>query len=244
MFKRDHVGRREPVVLHALAADWPAVRHWTFDYLAREFATVPVTAAVIEEGRVLTDPRVGVVHRTLSLGEFVRGLRAGGGDRYVMTRMEHLPDGLRAETPVPPYVAGAPWLSAKLWISATGMVSYMHRDLADNLHVQVVGHKRFTLVSPGQSAMLYPRRLSDSIPNGCAVDIEHPDVERFPRSRSLQPMVAELAPGDAIYIPRRWWHHVRTLEASASVNFWWADGVQRLLVVAGDTFKRLRGISR
>jgi hypothetical protein len=57
-------------------------------------------------------------------------------------------------------------------------------------------------------------------------------------------VVAELAPGDAIYIPRRWWHHVRTLVSSVSVNLWWADGEYRLVVLGGDTFKRLRGISR
>ena len=38
------------------------MRHWTFDHLACRFATVPVTAAVIEDGKVLTDQRIGVVY--------------------------------------------------------------------------------------------------------------------------------------------------------------------------------------
>jgi len=37
-----------------------------------------------------------------------------------------------------------------------------------------------------------------------------------------QARIAELAPGDAIYIPHMWWHHVRSLDSlSVLVNYWW-----------------------
>ena len=59
----------------------------------------------------------------------------------------------------------------------------------------------------------------------------------------FEPSVGELAPGDAVYIPRGTWHHVRTIADSLSVNFWWARGVWLPLVVGVDLFKKLRGIS-
>ena len=35
---------------------------------------------------------------------------------------------------------------------------------------------------------------------------------------------AELGPGDAIYIPHMWWHHVRSLDTlSILVNYWWDE---------------------
>lgn len=34
---------------------------------------------------------------------------------------------------------------------------------------------------------------------------------------------AVLGPGDALYIPPRWWHHVRSLSTSFSVSFWWGS---------------------
>jgi len=35
---------------------------------------------------------------------------------------------------------------------------------------------------------------------------------------------AELAPGDAIFIPHMWWHHVRSLDPlSILVNYWWDE---------------------
>src|SRR5262249_15037209 len=123
-------------------------------------------------------------------------------------------------------------------------IARMHRDLADNLHALISGRKRFTLVAPRQSSLVYPNGLFDPFPNGCQADIEQPDFTRFPRLRGVQTQVAELEPGDAIYIPRRWWHHVRRLELSVSVNFWWASGARRAVVLAADYFKRMRGISR
>ena len=82
------------------------------------------------------------------------------------------------------------------------------------------------------------------MPNGCRVDIENPDLARFPRLRGVETMVAELEPGDALYIPRRWWHHVRTLQESVSANYWWATGLRAAVVSGADWYKRLRGVSR
>jgi ribosomal protein L16 Arg81 hydroxylase len=161
-----------------------------------------------------------------------------------MAPMSELPEALRADAPPPAHLEGTTIQNAKLWIGATGFVSSLHRDLADNLHAQVSGRKRFTLVAPRQSACVYPNSFFDGVPNGCRVDIEHPDYPRFPRLREAEVFVAELGPGDVIYIPRGWWHHVRTLELSISVNFWWARGARRLLVQAADYVKRVRRISR
>jgi hypothetical protein len=58
------------------------------------------------------------------------------------------------------------------------------------------------------------------------VDPEAPDLERFPRAAEAMrhALTAELKPGDAIYIPHMWWHHVRSLDAlSVLVNYWWDE---------------------
>lgn len=31
----------------------------------------------------------------------------------------------------------------------------------------------------------------------------------------------ELRGGEALYIPRRWWHAVTALSASLSISYWW-----------------------
>lgn len=45
--------------------------------------------------------------------------------------------------------------------------------------------------------------------------------ERFPLFESAEYVEGVLGPGECLYIPRGWWHYVRSLDVSASVSFWW-----------------------
>jgi lysine-specific demethylase 8 len=238
------VAPRRPAVFAGLVGDWPAVQRWTLDYLGSAYPAVAVTTAQVAAGVVVMDRRRGLIQGPEPIRAFIAALQAGARDRYMMAPLSELPAELRGDAPPPAYLSGTRVQNAKLWIGASGTVSSMHRDLADNLHAQVAGRKRFTLVAPRQSACIYPNSFFDGVPNGCRVDVEHPDYGRFPRLREAELFVADLGPGDVIYIPRGWWHHVRTLDASISVNFWWARGARRLLVQAADYVKRVRRISR
>jgi hypothetical protein len=243
-FCEHHVAPRRPAVLAGLVADWPAVRRWNPGFLKDTYRATSITTARVAAGVVVMDPRRGLVHEPEQLHTFIAALQGGASDRYAMSPLSELPAELRADVPPPNYLRARAVQNAKMWIGPAGIVSSMHRDLADNLHAQVYGRKRFILVAPRQNACVYPNSFFDSVPNGCRVDIEHPDYARFPRLREVEMFIAELGPGDAIYIPRGWWHHVRTLDLSISVNFWWASGVRRLIVQAADIVKRVRRISR
>src|SRR3546814_19841945 len=41
-------------------------------------------------------------------------------------------------------------------------------------------------------------------------------------TRRSSDLVSELGPGDAVFIPSMWWHHMEALEAfNVLVNYWW-----------------------
>jgi hypothetical protein len=81
---------------------------------------------------------------------------------------------------------------------------------------------------PDQIRNLYVGPL-DLTPAGqpvSLVDIRRPDLDRFPRFAVAAAVAecAELAPGDAVYIPALWWHNVEALEDfNVLVNYWWRD---------------------
>lgn len=114
---------------------------------------------------------------------------------------------------------------ASLWLGNRTQVA-PHFDLPDNLACVVAGRRRFTLFPPEQVGNLYVGPL-DLTPAGQAiglVDLARPDFARFPRyAEALRhARVAELEPGDAIFIPSQWWHGVEGLApVNALVNFWW-----------------------
>jgi hypothetical protein len=112
-----------------------------------------------------------------------------------------------------------------VWIGNRTRIA-AHHDLPDNLACVVVGHRRFTLFPPEELANLYIGPL-DFTPAGQAislVDFAKADLERFPRFADAlrRAQVAELGPGDAIFIPSMWWHHIESLDSlNVLVNYWW-----------------------
>lgn len=62
-------------------------------------------------------------------------------------------------------------------------------------------------------------RRRDAQGNISRVDVEHPDMEKFPLFAKARHMDVILGPGEFIYIPARCWHYVRALTTSVSLNF-------------------------
>jgi len=114
-----------------------------------------------------------------------------------------------------------------IWIGNRTCIA-PHFDNTENLACVVGGRRRFTMFPPDQISNLYVGPL-DLTPAGqpiSLVDVRNPDLARFPRFAEALEMaeVAELSPGDAVYIPALWWHNVEALEHfNVLVNYWWRD---------------------
>ncbi|MDP9089974.1 MAG: cupin-like domain-containing protein [Pseudomonadota bacterium] len=121
----------------------------------------------------------------------------------------------------------SPSVLESIWIGNRTCIA-AHFDNTDNLACVVAGRRRFTMFPPEQIRNLYVGPL-DLTPAGqpvSLVDIRNPDLVRFPRfAEALKfAVVAELEPGDAVYVPALWWHHVEALdEFNVLVNYWWRD---------------------
>ena len=129
-----------------------------------------------------------------------------------------LPDFV-AQNPMPLLPADT---GPRLWLGGA-VKTQTHNDPDHNLACVIAGRRRFLLFPPDQVANLYIGPL-DNPPPLSLVDPEAPDLDRFPRFRGAMAAarVALLEPGDAIFVPRYWWHHVTSLDPfNAMVNYWW-----------------------
>jgi len=133
-------------------------------------------------------------------------------NRIVIPRAKH-PDAMDAR--------------ASVWIGGATTAT-CHFDALDNIACCVAGQRRFTLFPPDQISNLYPGPLEPT-PGGqviSLVDFKNPDLHKFPRFHDalLTARVADLEPGDALYIPSMWWHHVESRAPyNILVNYWWED---------------------
>mmetsp|Transcript_33877 Transcript_33877/g.86603 ORF Transcript_33877/g.86603 Transcript_33877/m.86603 type:complete len:378 (+) Transcript_33877:1-1134(+) len=126
---------------------------------------------------------------------------------------------------VPIYARGAGRLAmVNAWMGTRGTVTHLHTDEHDNLLAQVAGVKYLRLAAPENREALtaspHPRATPGNPLNWFSpVDAEAPDAAH-PAAGGVAWREVTLGPGDLLFIPRGWWHYVRALSTSISVNFW------------------------
>lgn len=230
-----------PVVLRGLVDAWPLVRAGRASagdavaYLQRfDQGTMPAAAMVAPpevDGRIFYDESLqgfNFRRERVPLAVALETLlKYRHDDRpptiYIgSTTIDTYLPGLRAENDLD---LGDRDPLASVWIGNRSRIP-AHQDLPDNLACVAAGRRRVTLFPPDQLANLYIGPL-DFTPAGQAislVDFAAPDLARFPKFAEAMrhAQVAELGPGDAVFIPSMWWHHMEALEPfNVLVNYWW-----------------------
>lgn len=87
-------------------------------------------------------------------------------------------------------------------MSSANIQLWTHYDAVDNLLVHIRGRKRVVLFPPTQATNLY-LPLAPNSSSSPVVDIDRPDLTRFPRFARAQAKALEcvLLPGDILFIP-------------------------------------------
>lgn len=230
----------EPLVFRGLVSDWPLVQQGRISgreadsYLRNAYEGSPVTAFISDKGaggRIFyTDELAETNFRQIKtdLGWVLDRIRECEGD----------PDspviymGSMALSYCLPAIKSANSLqlegleaTVRIWIGNRSRVA-AHYDVPENIACVCAGTRRFTLFPPDQLANLYVGPI-DFTPAGQSislVDFDAPDFDAYPRfAEALEHAVtSELEPGDAIYIPSMWWHHVEGLDnLNILINHWW-----------------------
>lgn len=123
-----------------------------------------------------------------------------------------------------------PSVVSRIWAS-NRVTAPTHYDMSDNIACVISGHRRFTFFPPDQLPNLYvgPLEFTPAGQPTSMVNVAAPDLERYPRfAEALAAAeVAELEPGDAVFIPNLWWHNVESLDLfNILVNYWWFNGTR------------------
>lgn len=229
-----------PLVLRGLAASWPMVRaaresdRAGSDYLLRHYqgATIGAMLGPPEaNGRFFYNPDLSgfnfrPVHVKLNgvLDEIAakRDMHPAPTVYVGSTTIDTCLPGFRQHNDLD---LGGRDALASIWIGNRSRIA-AHYDLPDNLAVVAAGHRRFTLFPPDQLQNLYVGPV-DFTPAGQAVslvDFLNPDFARHPKFAEAltHAQTAELGPGDALFIPSMWWHHIEALDPfNVLVNYWW-----------------------
>ena len=108
------------------------------------------------------------------------------------------------------------------WLGTAGAHTPCHFDTYGcNLVAQITGRKRWILYPPEDTPYLEPTRVPyEESSVYSRINFEKWSHDVIPNVAGTHPHVVELLPGDVLFVPRHWWHHVQNLELSISINIW------------------------
>ncbi|MEP6635760.1 MAG: cupin-like domain-containing protein [Acidobacteriota bacterium] len=247
LFYELYVKPNKPVILAGITDTWKAISSWTPDYFRSHYADASVMFTAWESSEPSNDPtdyyrnrkRLGTrLGRFIDLMnselDFSRNYISQFPVFQVIPQLRDDIGSLDSYMNIPPYypepLATRLKKEPTLWFGPAGTVTPVHFDSAHNLLVQIHGRKKLLLIPPRQSRSLYYPRLDLGHVNYSPVDVEAPDLQRFPLFKDVRPLEVCLEPGEVLFIPVRWWHYARALDVTISLNFWWfsADSLRRM----------------
>jgi hypothetical protein len=239
-FRREIVEPCHPVVLRQVCGGWPVreaaarsddsladyLRALDSGHSAEAFRGAPAIAGRYHYGENLEG--FNFERERLTLTETISKIAQCAaeperGTLYMgsLRASQHLP-GFATENHLPFL---SPEIEPRVWIGNASLVS-CHYDTFDNLACVVAGIRRFTLYPPDAIGDLYVGPIDHTMA-GPPVSLaagSAPGDPRYPRFAAAREraLTVKLMPGDALYLPKLWWHQVEATEpVNLLVNFWW-----------------------
>jgi len=240
-FQREVIEGCRPVIIRGLVADWPVVQAVRSsparlkDYLAAFDVGIRVEAYFGNPaigGKYYYAPDLkgfNFERRMMKLLEALQIMvesldRADAPSVYVgsVPTGDSLP-GFAAANAMPLLGQG---INPRIWLGTRSNVS-CHHDTYDNLACVIAGRRRFTLFAPQLIGKLYVGPIDNTMagaPVSLAASADGPQDGEFPLFEEIrdQALRVELEAGDALYLPKLWWHKVESLAPlNGLVNYWW-----------------------
>lgn len=210
-----------PVIITDIVRNWPAYERWSPAYFKQTFGDVPVRFTANRNDDPLYDQNTQAHTISATMAEFMDRITSIGesNDVYMVANNRNLDEGpLRAllkDIRIPTqYLEDDERGLSCLWVGPAGTITPLHHDTTNIFFCQVVGRKHFRLVSPFETAL-----LEDLDGVYSPMDLERPDLERFPALRDVLIQEATVEPGEAIFLPVGVFHQVKALDVSISISF-------------------------
>jgi hypothetical protein len=223
VFYEHYFAANRPVILTDFCAGWPALSRWSPAYLRERFGEVEVEACA-ERSRDPDYDRNARQHaRRMPMAALVERVEAvrQSNDLYLVANNRAMDDtglrGLLDDIDPPAALVDRSRDQERgtfsFWFGPAGTITPLHHDGTNILFSQIVGRKRFTLYPPHETRLLEGAQGYYAGVSGVEIDpVDDPRLAGVPAK------VIDLAPGETLFLPVGWWHHVRSLEVSLSIS--------------------------
>lgn len=223
-FKKKYYKTNTPVVIKDLAKKWPAYTKWNWQY----FKDIVGTKKVAIYNNVKSDAYtpVNAADDYTTFGEYVDMISKGpaGWRIFLFNIFNHAPQLTKDFSWPDEYMSGFVKRVPMLFTGGQGSITHMHFDidLSHILHTQFGGRKRVLLFPHEEQYKLYrrPFEVLSMVDFSNYYDAEKSkvDYEAYPALKGAQGYDITLEPGDTLFMPGGYWHHMEYLESGFAMS--------------------------
>jgi len=223
VFKRDFYTPGVPVVIKNLSHDWPASTKWNWDYFKQLVGDKKVPLYNNVKSDAYTPINTADDYKTF--GEYIDMIKSGPAAWriFLFNIFDHAPQLIKDFSWPEHLMKGFVKKYPMLFTGGAGSITHMHYDidLSHILHTQFAGRKRVLMFPHNEQYKLY-RKPFEVL---SLADFSHyyeqdgtPDYEKFPALKLAEGFDFILEPGDTLFMPAGYWHHMEYLDSGFAMS--------------------------
>jgi hypothetical protein len=223
-FRVNYYLPQRPLVIKDLAKEWPAYKKWNWDYFKKLVGTQQVGIYNNVKSDAYTP--INTADDYTSFGEYIDMVRKGPAAWriFLFNIFDHAPE-LTTDFKWPEtYMKGFVKKYPMLFVGGQGSITHMHFDIdmSNILHTQFAGRKRALLFPFSEQHKLYrkPWEVLSLVDFSHYADKENSkvDYEKYPALRHAKGFEIVLEPGDTLFMPAGYWHHMEYLDSGFAMS--------------------------
>lgn len=221
-FLENYYAKNTPVILTNIMPNWKAMHLWTPEHLKQKYGHATVEIQANRNSDPEYEIKIENHKQTILFSKYVDLVTesAPSNDYYMVANNHNLEreefKSLYEDIEIFPEYLNPQETAGRVffWYGPAGTITPLHHDPVNILLAQVSGRKLVKMISPNQTPLMY-----NYVGVFSKVDGEKPDYEKYPLYKQVKITEFILEPGEVLFIPVGWWHHVKALEPSISVSF-------------------------
>ena len=224
VFRREFYDPSIPVVIKNLAKNWPAFQKWDWDYFKNLVGNQQVGIYNNIKSDAYTP--INTADDYTSFGEYIDMVRGGPAAWriFLFNIFDHAPEITKDFNWPEHLMKGFVKKYPMLFVGGQGSITHMHFDIdmTHIMHTQFGGRKRVLLFPFQEQHKLYRKpwevlSLVD-FSNYANPEISKVDYNAFPALRQAVGYDVVLEPGDTLFMPAGYWHHMEYIESGFAMS--------------------------
>ena len=222
VFRKEFYEPWLPVVIKNLSKDWPAHTKWNWDYFRNLLGNKIVPLYHNEKSDAYTPINRPDDYKTF--GEYIDMIRKGPAAWriFLFNIFHHAPQLVKDFTWPEHLMKGFVKKYPMLFTGGAGSITHMHYDidLSHILHTQFCGRKRVLMFPYQEQYKLYrkPFEVLSLADFSNYYEEGKVDYEKFPALKLAEGLDFILEPGDTLFMPAGYWHHMEYLESGFAMS--------------------------